>query len=461
MTTPHRSATPWKLEVVKGKEPGRLYALEAGENVLGNALNGSPGIELADQEANSPRRMAARQAQIEPSNGTLTIRDLRSPGGTFVNRERLLPGNDRKLEAGDLIQLGSVQLRVVKGGEPVSASASNRPFLFTMKCGAVCRSWDDFLTISAQRWQDLRDEMTSGRLAGFLASVGRTDLAPDPNRPGSPDERLDAWIGSLPVSRSSSPELDVHPKSIVVRALAVGGSTRRKVQISNTGYRLLRVNARVEPPDTPWLSLVGSAQGALVTIDATELNFEVVLVEGTPIPVTAYLVLESNGGVERVEVRIEAQAAQVEQEPAPIAPSLGLRERLAPLSARQRMVGFAAAALGGRLAMMLADRVLPVTGELPGLLGASSLLAMLGAVLGIEFAWRRGEPRDVPAAGLTGAVVGLMAAAVLVAMARVVEPIGGGWAVVSLAMWAVGGLLLAGLSVWTIPPRARNAGEGP
>ena len=37
--------------------------------------------------------------------------------------------------------------------------------------------------------------MSSGRLASFLATIGRSDLAPDPRATGSPDARLDAWIG--------------------------------------------------------------------------------------------------------------------------------------------------------------------------------------------------------------------------------------------------------------------------
>src|SRR3954454_12923042 len=104
------SSTPagngWALEVVRGKDTGRLYALNGSELVLGNALGGEPGIDLSDQEGNSPRRMAARQAKLECSAAGVTLRDLDSPGGTFVNRQRILSGQDRVLQEGDLIQLG-------------------------------------------------------------------------------------------------------------------------------------------------------------------------------------------------------------------------------------------------------------------------------------------------------------------------------------------------------------------
>ena len=80
----------WSLEVVRGKDAGRTYALNGGGDVvLGNALGGSPGIDLADQEGSSPKRMAARQARVEFTAKGPVLRDLDSPGGTFVNRQRI------------------------------------------------------------------------------------------------------------------------------------------------------------------------------------------------------------------------------------------------------------------------------------------------------------------------------------------------------------------------------------
>src|SRR5947209_7444521 len=258
----------WSLETVRGREAGRVYALGRGETVLGNALNGGPGLDLSAHEGDSPRRMAARQAQLDLSAQGLSIRDLDSPGGTFVNRQRLLPGQARPLQPGDLIQLGGVQLKIVAGASPapgpaakttpapattprpaspaasaattattkpnatanaspsrpaapipaspppVPARAGPLPSAFTLASGARCRTWDDFLTVSAQRWPAMREELVSGRLAAFLTSVGRGDLAPSAQAPGTPDERLDAWLGALPTTRPSRPELEVHPATV-------------------------------------------------------------------------------------------------------------------------------------------------------------------------------------------------------------------------------------------------------
>ena len=42
----------------------------------------------------------------------MVIEDLNSLNGTFVNRQRIHPGQQRELHPGDIVQVGTVQLRV-------------------------------------------------------------------------------------------------------------------------------------------------------------------------------------------------------------------------------------------------------------------------------------------------------------------------------------------------------------
>jgi pSer/pThr/pTyr-binding forkhead associated (FHA) protein len=42
----------------------------------------------------------------------MTIEDLNSSNGTYVNRTRVYPGEKRPVSAGDYIQIGTVQLKV-------------------------------------------------------------------------------------------------------------------------------------------------------------------------------------------------------------------------------------------------------------------------------------------------------------------------------------------------------------
>src|SRR6516164_8846582 len=123
--TPTRNGDGWALEVVRGKDAGRVFALGSGEIVLGNAPGDAHGLDLASQEsAGSPRRMAGRHAAIDCSTRGLAVRDLESPGGTFVNRQRVLPGKATPLQPGDVIQLGGVQLKVVaKSSTPQPATS--------------------------------------------------------------------------------------------------------------------------------------------------------------------------------------------------------------------------------------------------------------------------------------------------------------------------------------------------
>jgi hypothetical protein len=476
----------WSLEVVRGRAVGRVYPLSRGSTVLGNALEGRVGIDLAHQEGDAPRRMAARQTQLDCSAQGLSVRDLDSPGGTFVNRQRLLPGQARALQPGDVLQLGGVQLRVVAGSAPGSAAQSapkataplpaqapsrpgNLPSPFILASGATCRSWDDFLTVSAQRWAALRDELTSGRLAQFLASIHRPDLTPRSRAAGSADEQLDAWLAMLPTTRPSRPELDVHPERLPVRAIA-GGVTRKTIQITNTGYRLLRSTVRIEPPEANWIQVASEwTRQPFVTVERTDLPIDVHIPEALDGPMAAALVIDGNGGTKRVEIVLERPALRdalpEPAYPAPAGGGFGLRAAISrlPLSARLAIGGAGGLAL--RLAIVLAGWLLGGSASAgepsPRLDGAAVVLAVLGGLAAATFAWRRGEPRDVPPAGFAGACAGVLAAAVLVALCRSIEPTLGlaprASPLAAGLAWAVLGTALAAVSAWLVP--YRPAGE--
>lgn len=491
----------WSLAVVRGREPGRVYALGAGETIVGSASDGGAGLDLSDQEAGALRRMAGRHAAISLSGPEPSIRDLDTPGGTFVNRQRLLAGQSRRLQAGDMIQLGGVQLRVEAGAEARSANkvaapaaavaAAPRtaggtaatpggllPVPFTMTAGASCRTWDDFLVLAAQRWGDLRDELASGRLAEHLRKIQRGDLVPRPGPGQSLDEQLDQWLGRLPTSRSSAPELEVHPEVLNVRAVAGGGIMRPTIRVSNTGYRLLRWTARVDPAGTPWIRLRPEQDGRpSFTVEDTDLPIEVEVPEVLEHALAAAIVLESNGGTRRVGVRIERPVLATEPvEPAVgpgVAPAPDWRLRVGEPLARMRPgVRLAWGVLGAialRTVVGLAARA-PVVGPgaagsmaAPPLAGLAAVCAGLGLVAGGLLGRRRGDRPDLVAGGCAGGLLGLVAAAILHAMVRSLEAILGPW---SGSPWAVGllwaalGAILAGATNWFSPYR-RDIAETP
>ena len=494
----------WLLEIVRGRDIGRAFLLEPGETVVGNALNGQSGLDLREQEGSSPRRMAARHASLICSGPDISIRDLDSPGGTFVNQQRLLSGQPRRLSAGDVIQLGGVQLkvkdasptrvsdsRVVAGsptgvseprvvpearlvsetkGQPAGVVSGGRlPSSFSMANGAQCRTWEDFLILSAQSWANVRDELVSGRLAEYLRRIGRPELIP-PSAPGrSPDERLDEWLARIPANQSSAPELDVHPETLLVQAKMGGGVAKLSLRITNVGFRLLRSSLRIEPVDARWVRLLAGGDGkAFATIDQTEIPVELELPQTIDQVLRAAIVIESNGGTRRVEVRIERPAEALQDaEPAvgsavqdmPIL-ARQLSARLARVSLIARVAVCGGGAAGVRLLLALLS-ALPIGGAAssvaePRIAAVALMTVGLGVLWGLSLAKRRGEARDLVTGGVAGGLLGLLSSAPLFSLLQCAERVLGSWSnsVAAVCLfWGAAGAVVALLSKFVVPHR--------
>jgi len=72
------------------------------------------GFRTRGHDQEPPERIwSSRQhALITFEDGLLAIEDLNSTNGTFVNRLRVHPGQKRPLQVNDVIQIGTVQLKV-------------------------------------------------------------------------------------------------------------------------------------------------------------------------------------------------------------------------------------------------------------------------------------------------------------------------------------------------------------
>ena len=470
---PGVSPSSWSLEVARGADLGRRIALATGSATLGNALDGDPGIDLSDLEAASPRKMAAKQAEILIDGDAPSIRDLDSPGGTFVNRRRVLAGTRVPLRDGDLIQLAGVQLRITRSASnpsprevrPSSANgtADRSPpgvFAFTLKAGGTCRSWDDFLAVSAQKWGDLREELTSGRLSAFLQTIHRADLAPDPARPGSADDRLDLWLSKLPTASPPVPEIDVDPRAITVRGSSGGGTIRRTIRVKNVGYRMLRGTARVAPASANWLRFPdATSEARFALVESTDLAIEVAIPERSAATMSASLTFESDGGTATVPVRVEPSEAREASELAvsPEAATEGLDLNIARTPLISRILIGAIAGATARVILALSPKLTEsLTG--PGLAGPVVIFGTIGAMGFAGLMVRRRELRDVPPAFASGFLFGAMLAAFLVALSRTIEPSPASW-VTALLIWVVLAAILGGASGLILPYRPSNGGE--
>jgi pSer/pThr/pTyr-binding forkhead associated (FHA) protein/tRNA A-37 threonylcarbamoyl transferase component Bud32 len=114
-------AKPAALEllVTGGKAEGRRLAVPD-ELVLGRAVEG-------DGRLSDDSEVSRRHARISRGeDGTITVEDLGSANGTYVNGERLSGG--RALQVGDSVRIGSTTLQLLEeGAEPATTLSATPP----------------------------------------------------------------------------------------------------------------------------------------------------------------------------------------------------------------------------------------------------------------------------------------------------------------------------------------------
>lgn len=92
------------LVVIYGDELGRRYSLERPATTIGRAKDSDVRV---DQEA-----VSRNHACVRSQDGALTLRDLGSTNGTYVNEQ---PVRESRLRNGDLVQVGRTIFKVLHG----------------------------------------------------------------------------------------------------------------------------------------------------------------------------------------------------------------------------------------------------------------------------------------------------------------------------------------------------------
>lgn len=101
-----------KLRVLRGVHVNVEYPLYAGVNFIGRRDEEPIDIDLENQEPADRIWTSRKHAAIYFQDHRLEIEDLNSLNGTFVNRNRVAPGHRQPLHVNDVIQVGTIQLRV-------------------------------------------------------------------------------------------------------------------------------------------------------------------------------------------------------------------------------------------------------------------------------------------------------------------------------------------------------------
>ena len=104
-----------RLKVMRGVKVGVEFPIYADYNYIGRADEKPVDVDLEDQEP-PDRVWCSRQHAVihfNEAGGVLTLEDLNSSNGTFVNRTRVYPGEKRELKANDVVQIGTVHLKLL------------------------------------------------------------------------------------------------------------------------------------------------------------------------------------------------------------------------------------------------------------------------------------------------------------------------------------------------------------
>jgi hypothetical protein len=102
-----------RLVVIRGQKRAVEYPIYEGQNYIGRADEKPVDIDLEDQEPPDRIWSSRQHALIMFENGRLTLEDLNSSNGTFLNRAKIYPGQPQPLKVNDVIQIGTVQLKLV------------------------------------------------------------------------------------------------------------------------------------------------------------------------------------------------------------------------------------------------------------------------------------------------------------------------------------------------------------
>ena len=113
--TPSLAGAQPKLKVIRGLKIGVEFPIYPEYNYIGRADEKPVDIDLEDQEP-PDRVWCSRQHSVihfDEAAGILTIEDLNSSNGTYVNRNKVYPGQKKQLAPNDVVQIGTVHLKVL------------------------------------------------------------------------------------------------------------------------------------------------------------------------------------------------------------------------------------------------------------------------------------------------------------------------------------------------------------
>ncbi len=193
---------------------------------------------------------------------------------------------------------------------PVAAGEQRFPTPFVMPSGRSCGSFDELVVACEADWDAARSVLEQGFLEGFLGGLGRVDLAMATRQAArSPDldHGLDELLAKLPSTMREPAKLEVAQREIDLGEMPSGSEHREILILKNVGMGLLQ--GTVSCGETPWLALGDAPSGPQKMFHCRgEIGLPLHVVgkalRANAKPLQGKLVVESNGGVLEIPVRV-------------------------------------------------------------------------------------------------------------------------------------------------------------
>ena len=119
VSAPTPSAGPIQnaqLTIARGGTVGKVFPLQVGDNLVGRWDPDSGSFPEVDMEHDDPEARISRKHALIRVGSTITVEDIGSLNGTFVNRgKRLEPGSPVEVKDGDEIIVGKTFFKVSVG----------------------------------------------------------------------------------------------------------------------------------------------------------------------------------------------------------------------------------------------------------------------------------------------------------------------------------------------------------
>ncbi len=105
-----------QLTILRGGTVGKVFPLQTGDNLIGRWDPDSGSFPEVDMEHDDPEARISRKHALIKVSDKITIEDIGSLNGTFVNRgRRLEPGSPAEVKDGDEIIVGKTFFKVSLG----------------------------------------------------------------------------------------------------------------------------------------------------------------------------------------------------------------------------------------------------------------------------------------------------------------------------------------------------------